>query len=368
MTDIASWINIPPLLSSTIQSLSLSSWSAKIAEVIAMLLQVHDVLPVKITYCGAPSKKVLQSLIHHDGLEILKFDFEGHIPDEPGPSISINQVFSKLTRLKELQVDLRFFSIAGVEVPVLSAENLTNLDITGSALDLEHLLVVAKFPSLDVLKVAISQEQSGGLRWGELCSCIATGAPHLQHLSLRMIADSQIEVTLQDLKLLSNLDLRSLHLLDIRHGLTQFDFGQFGSLWPNLQLLSIFERSDGSLFTKASHALTPLARHPGLRTIELSLDFTGAVHLIPNDSPLPLSHSQITDIICVQSKGTPTSVVGTLKLVQNLLRLFPNLRTIRGREGDQALATVQMAIVTVRELLSYYTDNGRITPTVWGTL
>lgn len=346
---VSSWTSVTPLLNPSLQSFSLHTPSARIAEVLALSLLAGDVRPIKITYRGSPSKKAVQNFLHHARLECLKLSFDGQSLG-PGFSIPIIELLNKLTHLKELQIDLRTFSITAVEDPNLTLPNLTILEVTGNTLDVWRLLQSVKFPSLTSLKLAIALIQAGGLRWGALCSCIGTGAPMLKRLSFQMLLETHIEFTPQDLELLSSLDLHYLRLTNIPHGLMRFDFDRIVSIWPNLRVLALDSR--GPLL--GAGVVIPLARHPTLRIIELPLDFTGFNDCVSENTLVPRS-SPLTEIICVGSAGVPVTVAGTLMLVQSLLVLFPNLTVIRTKgssdPGYEQLLDLQAGVSTAQRLL-----------------
>ncbi|KAF9445671.1 hypothetical protein P691DRAFT_805320 [Macrolepiota fuliginosa MF-IS2] len=351
MVPFASWLSVSPLLSPTLSSFSLFASSSKIAEILIVLLQTRSVQPTRIVYRGPSSKRLAQSFMHHVALECLRFDFGDH---PPGSSTSIIHLFGKLTHLRELRVDLRVFTINKVEERALTLANLRYLDITGSPLSLCRLLQSTNFPSLISLKLNSILEDLGGECWDSLCICIAASAPMLRHLSLQDLS-SIAEITVQALSRLSKLDLLSLELSHIPENLMSSDSDGITPLWPNLRVLSILADSPES-FIDASAFLTPLAHRSGLQRIELPLDFRGLDTPISRATPLIL-HSPLTEIVCTRSKGVPTTVAGTLILVKNLLRCFPNLKRIWEKEGNGnggKLVDLQLGVDVARELLVDY--------------
>lgn len=279
-------------------------------------------------YRGYPSSDLLQRCLLFGSLESLslEFDFEGQsFQRYTQSSATVVDIFRSLENLQYLKIDLRVFPLRR---PTLlknhlkpTAPVLRNLQIKGDANDLQWFLLDGP-TSTTLHSLSVSVVRVEGLYWKKLCDRAVSTFPHIQHLFIEAVPNSNApQLLLSDLSAFISLStIKSFRLNAVPHCLTGVDIINLAEAWPGLRTLTIYNEHQ-VIFSGT--VLVALSRLPNLCELALPLNLMDLRQPLRIDTPT--ANCPLRKLTVTQYSYAPSTWNGKIDLARNIWMLFPML-------------------------------------------
>ncbi|KAF5350499.1 hypothetical protein D9756_008492 [Leucocoprinus leucothites] len=261
--------------------------------------------------------------------------------------VSIVDLLSSLPSLNYFYCDTEAYIMPLPGSDVIFHDSLKELDVYGTAFEIETLLLGFRFPFLVGLELLTRQGTPPQLK--QLHETITSRSPMIRRYMLLCNHLDPNPPTLTDLIPLFNLALESV-ICRISEAFTALDMEALVKGFPNLQKLTLLTPTHFC----AAEFYTILSQHPRLEDIAIPVDLQDLLSpsalddtTIPPPSHSP-SKSCMWSLRLDSAKNLPSGAPQLEILVKNLLKLFPRLSKVFAMYNPAAAKEMERIILALK--------------------